>query len=137
MSERVWKNAQDSAKKQGLVTGSHGWLAAASRQMLNTCQACQKLKHHANWSTTGQKVQTGCLITSRLELMTQTSHKFKPPTSSVLKILTLCIPFSHQYKYPLYPRNVESFQREYWERNPRETLGLEGLLLFIYPNYIF
>ena len=31
-------------------------LAGASRQMLNACQACQKLKRHANWSTTGQKV---------------------------------------------------------------------------------
>ena len=26
--ERVWRNAQDCAKKQGLVTGSHRWLAA-------------------------------------------------------------------------------------------------------------
>ena len=29
------------------------------------------------------------------------------------KNLTLHIPFSLQYKYPLYPQNVESFQREY------------------------
>ena len=36
------------------------------------------------------------------------------------KNLTLRILFSLQYKYPLYSRNVKSFQREYWERNPRE-----------------
>ena len=42
------------------------------------------------------------------------------PTSFVLKNLTLHIPFSLQYKYPLYPWNVKSFQREYWERNPRK-----------------
>ena len=93
---------------------------AASCQMLNTSQACQKLKRHASWSTTGQKVQTGRLVTSQLKLATQLSHESKPPISSVLKNLTLHIPFSLQYKYPLYPRNVESFQREYWERNSRE-----------------
>ena len=57
---------------------------------------------------------------SWLEFATQSSRESKPPASSVLKNLTLRIPFSLQYKYPLYPRNVESFQREYWERNPRE-----------------
>ena len=30
-----------------------------------------------------------------------------------LSHLTLRIPFSLQYKYPSYPRNIESFQREY------------------------
>ena len=88
--------------------------------MLNTCQAYQKLKHHASWSTIGQKVQTGRSITLRLELTTQSSCESKPPATSVLKNLTLRIPFSPQYKYPLYPWNVESFQGEYWERNPRE-----------------
>ena len=34
--------------------------------------------------------------------------------------LTLRIPFSHKYKYLLYPRNVESFQSEFWEGNPCE-----------------
>ena len=96
---------------------------ATSRQMLNTCQACQKLKRHASWSTTGQKVQIGRSVTSWLELTTQSSRESKLPTSFVLKDLTLLIPFSLQYKYPLYPRNVESFQREYWERNPREKQG--------------
>ena len=99
-----------------LVGGSR----LASRQKLHTCQACQKLKHHASWSTIGQKVQTDRSVTSRLELTTQSSHESKLLANSVLKNLTLCIAFSPQYKYPLYPRNVESFRREYWERNPRE-----------------
>ena len=38
----------------------------------------------------------------------------------VMEKLTLRIPFSLQYKYPLYPQNIESFQREFWEKNPRE-----------------
>ena len=124
VSERVWRNVQDSAKKQGLATESRGWLAVASRQMMNTCQACQKLKRHASWSTTGQNLQTGRSVTSQLELETQSSRKSKPPASSVLKNLTLCIPFSLQYKYPLYPQNVGSFQREYWERNHKEKTRL-------------
>ena len=112
VSERV-KKCSRYAKKQGLATGSHRWLAAASRQMLNTCQACQKLKRHASWSTTEQKVQTDCSVTSKLELATQSSRESKPPASSVLKNLTLRISFSLQYKYLLYSRNVENFQREY------------------------
>ena len=63
-------------------------------------------------------------ITLRLELATQSSRESKSLASSVLKNLTLHFPFSPQYKYPLYPRNVESFQREYWERNPREKQNL-------------
>ena len=43
----------------------------------------------------------------------------KPRISPVLKNLTLHIPFSSQYKYPLYPRKKKSFQREFWERNLR------------------
>ena len=92
----------------------------ASHQKLHMCQTCQKMKRHASWSTTGQKVQTDHSVTSRLELATQSSRESKPPANYVLKSLTLHIPFPPQYKYPLYPRNVESFQREYWERNPRE-----------------
>ena len=92
----------------------------ANHQKLHTCQAWQKLKRHASWSTTGQKVQTGHSVTSWLELVTQSSLLSKPLARSVLKNLTLHIPLSPQYKYPLYPRNVESFQREYWKRNLRE-----------------
>ena len=71
------------------------------------------MKRHASWSTTRQKVQTGHSVISWLELATQLSHESKPLASSVFKNLTLRIPFSLQYKYPLYPRNAESFQREY------------------------
>ena len=42
----------------------------ASRQKLHMCQACQKLKRHDSWSTTGQKVQTDHSVTSQLGLAT-------------------------------------------------------------------
>ena len=95
----------------------------ASRQKLHTCQACQKLKRHANWSTIGQKVQIGRSVTSWLELATHSSHESKPPASSVLKNLTLHIPFSPQYKYPFIPKKCRElpkiFLREKLQRKTR------------------
>ena len=80
----------------------------------------EKLNRHASCSTTGQKVQTGHSVSSRLGLTTQKSRKAKSLVHNVMEKLTLCIPFSLRYKYPLYPQNIESFQREFWERNLRE-----------------
>ena len=80
----------------------------------------EKLNHHANCSTIGQKVQSGHSVGSRLGLVTQSSREAKSPVHFVMEKLTLRIPFSLQYKYLLHPRNIESFQREFWERNPRE-----------------
>ena len=82
----------------------------------------EKLKHHASWSTTRQKVQAGHLVTSRLELVAQSSCEAKPLASFVLEKLTLCIPNTHQYKYPLYPRNIKSFQKYFFrEKLQRKT----------------
>ena len=122
------KSVQD---KQGLATGSRGWLAVASRQKLHTCQACQKLKRQASWSTTGQNRTTSRSVISWLDLATQSSCKAKLRATPVLKNLTLHIPFSPQYKYPLYSHKKESFQREFWERNPRVKQDW-----FIYNLYI-
>ena len=120
----VWKSVK-KCSSLSRVAGTCDWILRVPRylQAARSCTCAkhvQKLKRQASWSTTGQKVQTCRLVTSWLELMTQSSLESKPPASPVLKNLTLRIPFSFQYKYPLYPRNVESFQREYWERNPRE-----------------
>ena len=131
VSEIEWLNAQECARKQSLVAWSRGWLAAASRQKQHTCQACQKLKRHASWSTTGQNRTTGCSVIARLDLATQSSHKSKPLATLVLKNLAFYILFSPQYKYPLYPQKKESFQREFWERNLRVKQDW-----FIYNLYI-
>ena len=109
VSEIECWNARECARKQRLVTRSRRWLAAASCQKMHTCQACQKLKRHASWSTTGQNRTTGRSVISRLDLATQLSREAKSRASPVLKNLTLHIPFSPQYKYPLYPRKKESF----------------------------
>ena len=89
--EEMLKIVQSSTDlRLDLASGS--WLA--SRQKLHTCQAYQKLKRYASWSTIGQKVQIGHSITLRLELAAQSSREAKLPASSVLKNLTLHLPFS-------------------------------------------
>ena len=105
--------------------GTRGWISRVARglQVARRCtrvKHAEKLNHHTSYSTTGQKVQSGHSVISRLGLATQSSREAKSPVHSVIEKLTLRIPFSLQYKYPLYPRNEESFQREFWERNPRE-----------------
>ena len=99
--------------------------------MQHTCQACQKVNSHASWSTTGQNKTTGLTVISRLDLATQSSCEAKPRANPVLKNLTFHILLSPQYKYPLYPQMRESFQRKFWERNPRVKQDW-----FIYNLYI-
>ena len=75
VSEIECWNAQECARKQRLVTWSRGWLAASNCQKQHTCQACQKLKRHASWSTTRQNRTTGCSVILRLDLATQSSRE--------------------------------------------------------------
>ena len=115
MRER--RNAQDCAVKQGLVTRTRSW---------QTAKWCIRVKHaemmnsHASWSTTGQKSSLAILFACGLN--SQLSQVTRPSCQPTLfwKNLALRIPFSLQYKYPLHSQNVESFQREFCERNPRE-----------------
>ena len=52
-------------------------------------------------------------VSSRLELATQLSHEAKSLDHHIWEKLTFQIP-SHPTIYrPLYPRNVERFQREF------------------------
>ena len=124
--EKVWRNAQDCAVKQELTAGSR----LASRRRCTLVKHAKKLNRRASCSTIGQKVQTGHSISSLLGLATQSSREAKSPIHFVMKKLTLHIPFSLQYKYPLYPRNIESFQKEFWEINPREKQ--DGLIHNLY-----
>ena len=87
------------------VAGTRDWIlqVACGLQAARSCTSAkhaEKLKHHASWSTIGQKVQTGHSVNLRLKLATQSSYEAKPPASFVLKKLTLHIPNTHKYKYP-------------------------------------
>ena len=79
-----------------------------------------ELKSHASCCTTGQKSQAGQAVSLRLQLATQSSHEAKSPDHPVWEKLTFRIPSQPTIYRPLYPQNEESFQREFWERNPRE-----------------
>ena len=74
---------------------THDWQAA---KVGTRVEHVGELKCHASYCTTRQKSQVGRAISSRLELATQSSPESKLPTSSVLKNLTLHIPFSPHYK---------------------------------------
>ena len=44
MSERVWRNAQECARKQSFATGSRGWVAACKSPKVRT-----RAKHAKSW----------------------------------------------------------------------------------------
>ena len=85
----VWENVKKCSRLCTEVR-THNWILRMARdwQAARGCtrvKHAEKLNHHANCSITGQKVQTGYSVSSRLELATQSSREAKPPASSVLK----------------------------------------------------
>ena len=116
--EKLLKFVQRSRDSRlDLISGSQ--LQAA--RMMHTCQACQKLKRRANYCTTGQNSQAGQAVYSWLELATQPSRKVKSLEHFVWENLTFHIPSHPTIYILLYPRFRESFQRKFWEKNPREN----------------
>ena len=71
-----------------IVQRSRDSRVARSLQAARSCTRAkhvEKLNRHASYSTTGQKVKSGHLVTLRLELAAQSSREAKPPASSILK----------------------------------------------------
>ena len=99
MCERVWRIAQVCAKKQGLAAGSRGWLVATSRQIDAHVPSMPESEASRQLFTIGQKSQAGQAVCLRLELATQPNRKVKSPENKIR----------------------ESFQKEFWEKNPREN----------------
>ena len=118
-------------------------LYLCTKQAAKSCTLAnhaEKLKCHANWSITGQKVQTGHSVSSWLELAAQSSREAKPPASSILEKLTLRIPNTHKYKYPSYPQNIrasrENIERETLEKNKIDlsTIFTKRLFKLLYSH---
>ena len=92
---------------------------------LQAARRCTRAKHARSWSVMlvgalQDKIRQLAVLLSRgwnSRLSQAASPSRKPPL--FWKNLTFHILFSPQYKYPLYPRKKKSFQREFWERNPR------------------
>ena len=121
-------------EKQRFTTGSHGWLAAASCQKLLTCQAYWKLKRHASWSTTGQNRTTGRLVTSRLELATQSSREavlfWKTWLFTFHSHPSINTHFTHERKRA----SRENFKRETLEKNKIDSSPIFIKSLFKFLN---
>ena len=123
--ERVWRIAQDCAKKQGLAAGSRGWLAVASRQndahvpSMLEAEASRQLLHYRTkvpgwpgrllvaWTcdstqSQGQVARTSCLGKSDF------SHSFCP---------------YYIYIYP-YTHDLERASRENFKRETLEKTKL-------------
>ena len=120
----VWESVKKCSRLCSEV-GTRDWISwvaydlqAARRS--TWMEHAEELDSHTSWSTTGQKVQTGHSVSSQLELATQSSHEAKSPASLVLEKWLFAFQTHTSVYKPLYPRNVESFQKELWERNPRE-----------------
>ena len=110
--ERVWRIAQVCAKKQRLVAGFRGWLAAASRQIEEHVPSMPEAEASRQLFTTGQKFQTSQAICSWLELVTQPSREVKPPEHPVWQNMTFHIPSHPTIYIPLYPRFIENFEKK-------------------------
>ena len=85
----VWKSVK-KCSSLCKVAGTRDWIlwVAHGLQVVRSCTHAkheEKLKRHDSLSTTGQKVQSGLLVSSRLGLATQSSCKAKSPVHSVMK----------------------------------------------------
>ena len=111
---RVCKKNRDSRLD---LVGDSQLQVAKNYQKLLMCQACQKLKRHASWSTTGQNKTTGRLVTLRLELATQSSYKLALFSKTWLFTFhshpSINTPFTHERKRA----SKENFKRETLEKN--------------------
>ena len=98
-----WKLCKDcvweSVKKTQVVCIQRS-LATNSRlpkcHTWHTCEACRMLKGHDNWSTTGQKVQSDRVVSSRLISLARLSRQ----NALFCKKMTFHIPHVLYYKYP-------------------------------------
>ena len=101
------------------VARTRDWISRVARglQAARSCtraKHAEKLKRHASWSTTRQKVQTSHSVSSRLELMAQSSREAKPPASSVLeKLASINTPHTHE----ILRASRENIERETLEKN--------------------
>ena len=101
------------------------WLDLAGGLRLQAVKYWTHAKHARSWSV----MPAGALQDKKYKLAvqlprgwnSQLSQAASPSRQPALFWKTwLFASHSLQYKYPLYPWNVESSQREYWKRNPRE-----------------
>ena len=99
---------------------THDWLAIGKSPKWHTCEACRELKGHNNWSTTGQKVQSGLEVILRLKLAIVPFGRPSRQNALFGWKLTLHIPHIPYYKYPYTHEMYGAKKEAYWEKNPKK-----------------
>ena len=131
VSEIEWSLLKSMQENRDSRLGLAGdsWLQAARRST--------HTKHARRWTVMlagalQEKIGQLAIRLSR-DWISRLSQVARPSCEPPLfwKNLTFHILFSPQYKYPSYPQMKGSFQREFWERNPRVKQDW-----FIYNLYI-
>ena len=118
------------------------WVAHGLQAARNCTRAkhAKKLKRHASWSTTGQKVHTSLSVSSRLELRAQSSHKAKSPASSVLKNWLFAFQthtsINTPHTHKIMKASRENIERETLEKNKIDlsTSFTKRLFKFLYSH---
>ena len=114
--------------------GTRSWISQVAHglQAARRCtrvKHAEKLNHHASCSITGQKVQTGHSVSSRLGLATQSSREAKWLIHYVMEKLTLRIPFSSSINIP-YTHEILRVSRENFERKSLEKNKSNSSIIF-------
>ena len=120
----VWESVKNCSSMCKEV-GTRGWISRVARSC-KLPEWCIRDKRARSWSVTPAVALQdksprlarpfACSLNSQLNLVERSSHQ----NTLFGKIMTFHIPFHPTIYIPLYPRFKESFQREFWERNPKE-----------------
>ena len=121
MCERVWRIAQDCAKKQGLAAGSHGWLAACKPP-----KYCTRAKHARCWRVAPaialqdksprltRPFARG--LNSRLNPITRSSRQNTLFRKNWLFTFLLTLLYIYSYTHDFERASRENFERETLEK---------------------
>ena len=125
---RLLKSVQENRDSQLDLVGDSRLQAARRSTRAKHCKRWIVMLARALQDKTGQLAIR--LSRDWISQLSQVARQSREP-ALFWKNLMFHILLSPQYKYPLYPQMRESFQREFWERNPRVKQDW-----FIYNLYI-
>ena len=115
-------------KLKSLATRSRNWRVAKGGIGV---KHAEELKGHANWSTIGQNFQTGQTVSSRLKLVTHSSHELESPEHFVCYKIDSSHSIHTLLYIDLYTHEMLRASRENFEREPLEKNKIDSSTIFI------
>ena len=122
MCERVWRIAQDCAKKQGLVAGSRRWLTACKPP-----ECCTRAKHARSWRVAPAVALQeksprlarlfACGLNLRLNPVARSSRQNILFGKNWLFTFILTLLYIYPYTHDFVRASRENFERETLEKN--------------------